>query len=253
MALQKNNCSGSKKLFFRHCSDETQRSSALQKKQFFRLQKSVFLRTNLIKFMQAWLCKKTIFQALKIVFFSVLLSWNSDKPGFAKKMDAKKKCCICWTRAWRPSKCSSAAGGQFATNAAAGPGPPPGIGPCAIVFAGPYGAVFICCNETPLRTKTAIPSNGAQSGCWMISTTEQQNSHGTDEWQWEIHLWPWAGSAPTHQKKPALQFHSRRLLRFELQQWSPNEPHLLMSIQELISWHHRRCVYSLSIVQEFTV
>ena len=28
--------------------------------------------------------QKTIFQALKKCFFSVLLSWNSDKPGFAK-------------------------------------------------------------------------------------------------------------------------------------------------------------------------
>jgi hypothetical protein len=41
-ALQENNFSGSFQMFFPHCSFATQRSSALQKKQFFRLQKIVF-------------------------------------------------------------------------------------------------------------------------------------------------------------------------------------------------------------------
>ena len=60
-----------KRCFFPHGSFETQRSSALQKKQFFRRQ-NCFLRTNLIKFIQAWLCKKN--QALKNCVFSALLS-----------------------------------------------------------------------------------------------------------------------------------------------------------------------------------
>ena len=60
-----------KRCFFPHGSFETQRSSALQKNPFFRRQ-NCFLRTNRIKFIQAWLCKKN--QALKNCVFSALLS-----------------------------------------------------------------------------------------------------------------------------------------------------------------------------------
>ena len=66
-ALQKNNFSGSKKCFFPHCAYETQRSSALQEKQFFRLY--FFLHTNLMKFRQAWRCKKNNFSGSKKLFF----------------------------------------------------------------------------------------------------------------------------------------------------------------------------------------
>ena len=83
-ALQQNNFSGSKTsffpryslklkqarlckkttflalFFFPHCSFETQRNSALQKKTIFQAPKNCFLRTNPIKFIQAWLCKKKI-------------------------------------------------------------------------------------------------------------------------------------------------------------------------------------------------
>ena len=78
----KNNFSGSKKLFLPHCSDETQRSSALQKK--IRLQKMVFCALTSkksYKHKHGFAKKKS---GSKKLFFSVLLSWNSDKPGFAK-------------------------------------------------------------------------------------------------------------------------------------------------------------------------
>jgi len=68
----KNNFSGSKKLFLPHCSDETQRSSALQKK--IRLQKMVFCALTSkksYKHKHGFAKKKS---GSKKLFFSVLLS-----------------------------------------------------------------------------------------------------------------------------------------------------------------------------------
>ena len=99
-----------KKCFFPHLSYNTQRSPALQKKKssskkmcffrailwnskkpgfatrtIFQTLKHCFLHTNLMKFRQAWLCKKNNVSGSKNLCFSALLSWNSNKPGFAKK------------------------------------------------------------------------------------------------------------------------------------------------------------------------
>ena len=99
-ALQKNNFSSSEKYFFRACLDCFQvaqrnsnfRSSRLKSATLtIALQEPCFqgiLLSGYLSFL--WLqragfsmgcsCGKTIFQAL---FFSALLSWNTDKPGFA--------------------------------------------------------------------------------------------------------------------------------------------------------------------------
>ena len=61
-ALQKHLFRLSKIVIFPRCSYETQRSPALQKNIFQAL---CFFRTALMKLRQAWLCKKTTFQALK--------------------------------------------------------------------------------------------------------------------------------------------------------------------------------------------
>ena len=55
----------------------------LCKQKHFSGSKTCFLHTAHTKLREAWLCIKTIFQALENCF-STLLSWNSDKPGFAK-------------------------------------------------------------------------------------------------------------------------------------------------------------------------
>ena len=78
----KNNFSGSTKLFFRHCSHETQTSPAFQKTFFHALQ-NYFFGTVLMKLRQARLSKKQFFRLYKIIF-SALFSWNSDKPSFPK-------------------------------------------------------------------------------------------------------------------------------------------------------------------------
>ena len=66
-------------MFFPHCSFDTQRSPALQKNNASG-SKKMFFHTALMKLREARLCKK---QTLKIVFCALTL-WNSDKPGFAK-------------------------------------------------------------------------------------------------------------------------------------------------------------------------
>ena len=80
-ALQKHLFRLSKTVIFPRCSYETQRSPALQKTHFSG---SMFFRTALMKLRQAWLCKKTTFQALKF-FFLLRCSYETQRsPALPK-------------------------------------------------------------------------------------------------------------------------------------------------------------------------
>ena len=71
-----------KNMFF-HAALMKLREAHLCKKSIFQTLKNCLLHTNLMKFRQAWLCKKNNFSGSRKLLFSALLSWNSDKPGFA--------------------------------------------------------------------------------------------------------------------------------------------------------------------------
>jgi len=75
-----------KKSVFPHGSFETQRSSALQKKTIFQAPNNCFLRTNLLKFIQAWLCKKKS-GSKKLCFLRTALMKLEKKNNFS---DSKK-------------------------------------------------------------------------------------------------------------------------------------------------------------------
>ena len=79
-ALQKNNFSGSKKLFFPHCSCETQTSPAFQKKIFF--QALFFFARYSLELREARLCKKS--QALKKCFFPHCSYETQTSPALQK-------------------------------------------------------------------------------------------------------------------------------------------------------------------------
>ena len=77
--------SGSKKMCFFRAILWNSKKPGFATRTIFQTLKHCFLHTNLMKFRQAWLCKKNNVSGSKNLCFSALLSWNSNKPGFAKK------------------------------------------------------------------------------------------------------------------------------------------------------------------------
>jgi len=80
---QKNNFSGSKKMFFLHCSYETQRSPDLQKKTIFQALKKSFFYTVLMKLREARICKKK--SGSKKMFFLHCSYETQRSPDLPKK------------------------------------------------------------------------------------------------------------------------------------------------------------------------